>query len=62
MNAPALALHRFQTGGVELASGKVAELVKSFEHVNEILEGWLILWVFDLVKNWWCAKLHQPRT
>ena len=25
--------------GVELASGKVAELVKSFEHVNEILDG-----------------------
>ena len=31
----------FTTGlnGVELASGKVAELVKSFEHVNEILDG-----------------------
>ena len=25
--------------GVELAFGKVAELVKSFEHVNEILDG-----------------------
>ena len=25
--------------GVELASEKVAELVKSFEHVNEILDG-----------------------
>ena len=25
--------------GVELASGKVAELVKSFEHANEILDG-----------------------
>ena len=25
--------------GVELASGKVAEVVKSFEHVNEILDG-----------------------
>ena len=29
----------FVPNGVELASGKVAELVKSFEHVNEILDG-----------------------
>ena len=27
------------SNGVELAFGKVAELVKSFEHVNEILDG-----------------------
>ena len=36
--------------GVGLASGKVAELVKGFEHVNEILEGLLILWSFRSVR------------
>ena len=45
-----------------MALNWVAELVKSFEHVNEILEGLLILWVCDLVKNWYRAKLHPPRT
>ena len=35
-----------EPNGVELASGKVAELVKSFEHVNEILQGLLILGSF----------------
>ena len=29
----------FAPNGVALASGKVAELDKSFEHVNEILDG-----------------------
>ena len=30
---------QLRPNGVELASGKVAELVKSFEHVSEILDG-----------------------
>ena len=30
---------RFSPNVIELASEKVAELVKSFEHVNEILDG-----------------------